>query len=160
MAAGISHDLPHRSVANVHAAGSERVEFGVWHVNWAMEHNGEPAGQVAEQDGGVQPHRVGDDLDHPPVPELEAVTERTVDHVASPALREAIDLGEHVHEARGGQDPTGDDGVTSDELDPEAVVIDAGHGTDSTREHLAAVAADLFRPAAISSDGGDPSRPR
>ena len=143
VAAGISGDPVHRSVANVHAAGSERVELSIWHINRAVEDNGEPAGQVAEQDGGGQPHRVGHDLDHPPVPGLEALTERTLDDIASPALCEAIDLGKHIDQARGAQDPTGDDGVTSDELDPNAVVFDPGHAADPTGEDLAAVAADL-----------------
>ncbi len=75
---------------------------------------------------------MGDDLDDVAVAHLEAMAERTVDDVVAPVLREAVDVGKLVHQAGGGQDPAGDDGVTADELDPEAVVIRAGHAR-STR---------------------------
>ena len=126
-----------------------------------MEHDGELGAQLAEQPGGVQAHRVGDDLDDAPVADLEAVAERAVDDVAAPVLGEAVDVGELVDQAGGGEHPTGDDRVTADELDPEAVVVGAGDATRPTGEDLAAVAADLLAtdrrsaPTAVS-----PSWPR
>ena len=92
-----------------------------------VEHDGELGGQLAEQPGGVQTQRVGDDLDDAPVADLEAVTERAVDDVAAPVLGEPVDVGELVDQAGGGEHPTGDDGVTADELDAEVVVVGAGH---------------------------------
>ena len=85
------------------------------------------ARQLAEQPGGVEPHRVGDDLDDAPVADLEAVAERAVDDVAAPVLGEAVDVGELVDQTGRGEHPAGDDGVAADELDAEAVVVGAGH---------------------------------
>jgi hypothetical protein len=114
------------------------------HLGVAVEHDGEPAAQLPEQRGGVEPPRVGDDLDDGPVAELEAVAERAVDDVTPPALGEPVDVGELVGQAGRGEHPPGDDGVAADELDPEAPVLRAGHAAHAPVEDLAAVAADLL----------------
>ena len=64
----------------------------------AVEYDGELGRQLAEQPGGMEPHRVGDDLDDAPVADLEAVAERAVDDVAPPVLCQAVDVGELVHQ--------------------------------------------------------------
>ena len=92
---------------------------------------------------------MGDDLDDAPVADLEAVAERTVDDVAPPVLRQAVDVGELVHQTGGGKDPASDDGVAPDELDAEAAVIRAGHTARATGQDLTAVAADL-----LATNGG------
>ena len=119
VAVGTRDDAGHSRVDDVHAAGPQGIELGVVDVGGIVEHDGELGAQLAEQPGGVQTQRVGDDLDDAPVADLEAVTERTVDHVAAPVLGEPLDVGELVDHARGGEHPTGDDGVTADELDAE-----------------------------------------
>ena len=144
VAVGTRDDAAHVSVDDVHAAGSQGVELGVVDVDRVVEHDGELGAQLAEQPGGVESHRVGDDLDDAPVADLEAVAERTVDDVAAPVLGEAVDVRELVDQAGGGKNPTSDDGVTADELDAEAVVVGAGHTTHATGEDLTAVAADLL----------------
>ena len=72
---------------------------------------------------------MGDNLDDTSVAQLEALAERRADDVASPALREAVDVGELVHHTGRDQNPTSDDVATADELDPEVVVIGAGRTT-------------------------------
>jgi transcriptional regulator with XRE-family HTH domain len=84
------------------------------------------------------------DLHDAPVADLEAVAERTVDDVAPPVFRKAVDVRELVHHTDGSKNPTSDDGVTADEFEPEAVVIRPGHTTHATGEDLTAVAADLL----------------
>jgi hypothetical protein len=62
----------------------------------------------------------------------------------------AVDVREVVHQTSRSEHSPGNDGVTADELDAEAVVVvDASHSNDASGEDLAAVAADLF-----TSDGG------
>ena len=87
---------------------------------------------------------MGDDLDDAPVADLEAVAEGSVDDVATPVLRHAVDVRQLVHQTGRGEDPTGDDGVATDELDAEAIIIGSGHTTGTTDEDLTAVAADLL----------------
>ena len=70
--------------------------------------------------GGMKAHRMGDDADDAPVANLETVTERAMDHVAAPMLRQAVDLRQLVDQARGGQHPTSDDRVPAHEFDAEA----------------------------------------
>ncbi len=149
VAVGTRDDAAHVSFDDVHAAGSQGIELGVVDVDRAVEHHGELGAQLAEQRGGVESPRVGDDLDDAPVADLVAVAERTVDDVAAPVLREAVDVRELVHQTGGGKHPTSDDGVTVDELDAEAVVVRASHPTHATGEDLPAVAADL-----LTTNGG------
>ena len=98
----------HRSVDDVHPGGPQRVDLGVVGVDAVVEHQREPGGQLAEQPGRVEAHRVGDDLDDAPVADLVAVAERAVDDVAAPVLGEAVDVGELVDQAGGGEHPPGD----------------------------------------------------
>ena len=98
---------------------------------------------------------MGDDLDDALVADLVAVAERAVDDVAAPVLGEAVDVGELVDEAGGGQHPAGDDRVAAGELDAEAAVVGAGDVDGPAGEDLAAVAADL-----LATDGGQLRRAR
>ena len=93
----------------VDPGGPQGLELGVVDVDAVVEHQGEPGAQLAEQPGGVEAHRVGDDLDDAPVADLEAVAERAVDDVAAPVLGEAVDVGELVDQTGGGEHPAGDD---------------------------------------------------
>ena len=99
--------------------------------------------------GGVETHRVGDDLDDAPVADLVAVAERAVDDVAAPVLGEAVDVGELVDETGGGEHPSGDQRMATGELDAEAVVVGAGDVDGAAGEDLTSVAADL-----LTTDGG------
>jgi len=137
-------DAAHAPVDDVHACGPHGVELGAVDVESVVDHNGELGAELAEQPGCVETHRMGDDLDDAPVADLVAVAERTVDDVAPPVLREAVDLRELVHQAGSAKNPTSDDGVTTDELDAEAAVIGAGHMTRAGGEDLTAVGADLL----------------
>ena len=150
VAVGARDDAGHSCVDDVHAARPQGVELGVVDVGGVMEHDGELGAQLAEQPGGVQAQGVGDDLDDAPVADLEAVTERTVDHVAAPVLGEPVDVGELVDHAGGRKDSTGDDGVTADELDTESLVAGAGDPTHPAGEDLTAVAAHL-----LATQGGE-----
>ena len=87
---------------------------------------------------------MGHDVDDAPVANLEAMTERAVDHVDAPVLGEAVDVRQLVDEAGGGQHSTGDDRVAANELDAESVVFGAAHVEGATGDDLAAVAADLL----------------
>ena len=53
VAVSAAHDLAHHPEADVNATGSKGVDLGVLHVDSAVEHHGEPAGQLAKQAGGV-----------------------------------------------------------------------------------------------------------
>ena len=139
-----SHDLAHRLEADVHAAARRASSSTSLHVDSAVEHHGEPAGQLAEKYGGVQPHRVGDDLNHALIPKLEAMAERTVNDVASPAFGKSVDLWQHVHQARGDEHPACDDVMTAVEFDSEAIAVGPGDNAYVTGENLAAIASDLL----------------
>ena len=149
MAVGVCDDAAHVALDDIHAAGSQGVELGVVNVDRVVEHNGELGAQLAEQPGGVESLRVGDELDDSAVADLEAVAERTVDDVAPPVFREAVDVREFVHQPGGGKNPTSDDRMATDELDAEVFVVRAGHTTHATGEDLTAVAADL-----LTTNGG------
>src|SRR5215210_1442046 len=103
------------------------MELGVGRVDAVVDHQREPGTQLAEQPGGVETPRVGDNLDDALVADLETVAERTVDDVAAPVFGQTVDGGEVVDHSRGGEHPTGEHGVAADELDAEAVVDGAGH---------------------------------
>ncbi len=141
---GTRDDAAHLTVDDVHAGGPHDVEIGVVHVDRAVEDNGEPGAELAEQPGGVESHRMGDDLDDAPVADLEAVAERAVDDVAPPAFRKAFNVRELVHQTGGDKNATSDDGVAIDEFDAEVLVVRVGHTTDATGEDLSAVAADFL----------------
>ena len=143
-AAGTGDDAAHSSVDDVHPGGPKDAELGIVEVGRVVEHHGELGGQLAEQPGGVQSHRVGDDLHDAPIADLVAVAERTVDDIAPPVFGEPVDVGELVHQPGGGKHPTSDDDVTADEFDAEAVVIGARHPSGATGEDLSAVASDLL----------------
>ena len=137
-------DAVHVSQQDRRPAGAQRVKPGAVHLSGLVEHHSELRGQVAEQLGDVQPRWMGDNLDDALVADLVAVAERAVDDVAPPVLREALDVRELVHQARGGKDPAGNDGVAAGELDAEVARFAAAHAGDEAVEDLAAVAADLF----------------
>jgi hypothetical protein len=111
---------------------------------------------LAEQHGRVEARFVSEDLDDAPVPELEAVAERAVDNVATPVLRQAVDVRELVHETRRSKHPASDDRVALDELDAEAIVIGAVHMSHAPGEDLTAVAADLLTAQGDQLGGGKP----
>ena len=137
-------DPAHANVDDAHPGGSQSLERRVVGVDTVVEDHGVPGAQLAEQRGGVKAHRMGDDVDDAPVANLEAMAERAVDHVAAPVLSEAVDVGQLVDEAGGGEHATGDDRVATDELDAEAVVVGAGHVERATGDDLASVTADLL----------------
>ena len=93
---------------------------------------------------------MGDDLDDAPVADLEAVAERAVDDTASPLLGDAVDLGELVDQAGGGEHSPCDHRVTAHERDPETAVAVADDIEGATGEDLDAVAANL-----VTADGGE-----
>ena len=90
---------PHRCVDDGDAGGAERVEPWIVRRDAVVQHQRELGGELAEQAGRVQTHRMGDDLDDAPVADLVAVTERTVDDVATPVLGDTLDVGQHVDQA-------------------------------------------------------------
>ena len=149
VAVGTGDDAAHLSVHDVDTAGSQGIELGVVHVDRVVEHHSEPGAQLAEQRGGVETPRVGDDLDDAPVADLVAVAERTVDDVAAPVLGEAVDVRELVDETGGGQHSSGDQRMATGELDAEAAVVGAGDVDGAAGEDLTAVAADL-----LTTNGG------
>ena len=77
--------------------------------------------------GGVEPHRVRDDLDDSPIGDLIAVAEGAVDDSTAPLLGETVDLWELVDEAGGGEDTASHDRVAADQLDSEVGLVEAGH---------------------------------
>ena len=101
-------------------------------------------GELAEQPGRMQAHRVSDDLDDAPFADFVAVTERAVDDIAAPVSSETFDVGEHVDQSGGGDDAASDDGSAADEFDTEAAVCEAGDVDGATGEDLATVAAHFF----------------
>ena len=76
----------------------------------------------------------------------------------APVFGEAVDVRELVDQTGGGKHPTSDDGVATDELDAEAVVVGAGHATARDRRgpHRRSCGPPHDR-SAVSSDGGSPS---
>ena len=92
VAVGTRDDAAHGPVDDVDASGSQGIELGVVDVDLAVEHHGELGAQLSEQRGRVESPRVGDDLDDAPIADLVAVAERTVDDVAAPVFREAVDV--------------------------------------------------------------------
>src|SRR5690606_31828064 len=115
-------DATHLGAEDLHAGCTQGIEPGGGHVDVVLEGGGEPGGELAEQSGRVESHRVGDDLDDGPVAELEAVAEGAVDDVSPPPFGEAVDVRKLVHQAGRSEHPPSDDGVASDELDAESVV--------------------------------------
>jgi hypothetical protein len=59
-------------------------------------------------------------------------------------LGEAVDVGQVVDQAAGGENPSRDDRVAADELDAEGAVLASGHARRAAVENLYAVAADLL----------------
>ena len=82
---------------------------------------------MSKQPGGMESHRVRDDVDDAPIAHLEAVAERTVDHVAPPVFGQPVDSRELVHQTGRGQHPASHDGVAAHQLDPEAAALGASH---------------------------------
>ena len=144
MAVGTGDDAARLAVPGVHATGSQGAELEVVHVGRVVDQDGQPGGQLAEQPGGVEPIRVGDDLHDAPVADLEAMAKGAVDHVAAPVLGQTVDVRQLVYQAGSGKNPASDDGVATDELDPEAVVIGTGHTARQTGKDLNAIAADFL----------------
>jgi len=144
VAVGPGQDPPHRPLDHGHAARPQAVEVGVVDAGTIVDHHREPVGELAEERGGVQAHRTGDDLHHPSVPHLVAVAERAVDHAAAPVARQALDGGQLVGQTGGGEDPSGEDRRPPGQLDPEPPVVAPVHGEGQPGQHLGAVAADLL----------------
>lgn len=109
-----------------------------------VEHEGEMRAELSEQRSRVQAHRVGDDLDDVSVPYFVAVTERTVNDVATPMLGESFDVGKFIDESAGGKNTAGNHVMTADQLDTEPTVIALRHVDDTARDDFAAIAANLL----------------
>ena len=136
----------HGRVDDGDTGGAQRVEPGVVRLDAAVQHQRELRGELAEQAGRVQAHRVSDDLHDALVADLVAVAERAVDDVATPVLGDTLDVGQHVDQARRRQHPAGDHAAAADQLDTEASIDEPGHVDRATVEDLDAVAANLLAP--------------
>ena len=97
----------------------------------------------SEQHRDVLSRSAGEDLDDAQVAHLVSVAERAMDDVAAPMLREALDVGEFVSQARGSQGAVRDDRVTPRQLGTQPIVVGAGHANNAFGQDLHAVAANL-----------------
>jgi hypothetical protein len=131
-------------VEDLYAASTQLVDFRLVAVHTVVEDDRQPIAELAEQSGRVEAHRMGDDLHDASVADLVAVAERAVDHVTTPVLDQAVDVGEFVDEARGGQDPSSDDRVPSGQFDTEPVIAGAADVDSAPVEDFDAVAANLL----------------
>jgi hypothetical protein len=109
-----------------------------------VQDDGEPVAQVPPDGGGVEPERLRDDHHQPLVTHLVAVAEGAVDDSPAPLLGQALDLGELVGDAGGGDDPTGHQRVAAAQVEPERAVLEAAGTEHPAGQHLAAVGADLL----------------
>ena len=127
-----------------HTGRTQRVEVGVVGIDAVVQHQRVPVGELAEEDGGVEVHPVRDHVDDTTISHLETVTERAVDHVATPVLGHAGDVGQHVDQARGREHTSSDDGMPAGELDTEPVVVGTADVDGTPGDDLTAVAAHLL----------------
>ena len=145
---------------DVHPGVAQGIEFGSVRVHAVVQHHCQPGAQLAEQPGGVEPHRVGDDLHDALVADLETVAERTVDDITAPVLRQAVDLRQLVDQPGRGKHPPSDDRMATDEFGAEPAVIGAGDTAARPLTTSPPYLRTSSRPIADSSDGGSPSHPR
>ena len=72
------------------------------------------------------------------------MTERAVDHVATPMLGETFNVRKFIDEAGRNEYAPGDYAVTANQLDAESTIVGSGHVDGAPLNHLAAVAPHLF----------------
>ncbi len=152
----IGNDLGDLPPHDVCPAGAQCVELSFIDGPVVVDDQGVSVGELADQPGGVQAHRVGEDLNDALVAGFVTVAERAVDDSVSPLLREAIDVGQLIHGAGRGKDASGNDRVPTDELDAQAAFAVAGNTVGSSRDDFTAIAADLLLPCAQQLRGRYP----
>ena len=132
----------HLAVLDVDASRRQGRPVVVGQSGAGVGEEGDVGAECAEHLRLVHRHRPGGQDADGLVSHLPAVAERAVQHVAAPPLREARDVRQFVDEpgrddepARGKRPGTGAHG--------EAAVV-ARHGGGDVREHVTAVAGELF----------------